>query len=66
MTKGRSTKKVVNLKRFAEQWQEYTDETDLLEHGADDAHFIEHALRWDHGTMEGFGAMANALELQDA
>lgn len=67
MPKGRPTKKVVNLKRFTEQWQDFVDETqDLNEFGSEDACYVESALHWDTGTMEGYGDMANALELQDA
>lgn len=67
MPKGRPTKKVVNLKRFAEQWQEFVDETqDCTEFDSDDACYVKSALHWNTGTMEEFGVMANALELQDA
>ena len=66
MQKGRPTKKVADLKRFAEQWQEYTDEADLLEHGADDAHYVESALHWDTDTMKIFSAMTDVMELQNA
>ena len=59
MGRGRTPKKVENLRRFVEQWVEFTDDEPALMFADDDVKYVAESLHLEGPGLSKYYAMAD-------